>query len=91
MPYRHMGIIIVAVIILPMILCKMHFFDVPIHTSTTWNILFMAPRIKLIEMCNLLWSEFVETNATCDASICFYRSVEADRNVAHRFDKLAPK
>ena len=29
-----------------------------------WNILFMVPRIKLIVIFNLLWSEFVETNAT---------------------------
>ena len=26
--------------------------------------MFMAPRIKLIEIFNLLWSEFVEMNAT---------------------------
>ena len=29
-----------------------------------WNILFMAPRIKLVVMFNLLWSEFVETHAS---------------------------
>ena len=29
-----------------------------------WNTLFMAPRIKLIVLFNLLWSEFDETNAT---------------------------
>ena len=29
-----------------------------------WDILFMAPRIKLIVIFNLLWSKFVETNAT---------------------------
>ena len=29
-----------------------------------WNILFMAPRIKLIVVFHLLWSGFFETNAT---------------------------
>ena len=32
-------------------------------SRTLWNILLMAPRIKLIVIFNLLWSEFVETNA----------------------------
>ena len=27
-----------------------------------WNILFMAPRIKMVVILNLLWSVFVETN-----------------------------
>ena len=30
--------------------------------TNLWNILFMDPRIKLIVIFNLLWSEFVETN-----------------------------
>ena len=57
-----------------------------------WNILFMAPRIKLIVILNFLWSEFVETNATfrsaseTDRNVAFVStnslSVEADRNVA---------
>ena len=34
--------------------------------------MFMAPRIKMIVIVNLLWNEFVETMS--DVSICFYRS-----------------
>ena len=39
-------------------------------------------KVEIVEVCNfnLLWSEFVEMMS--DVSICFYRSVEADRNVA---------
>ena len=40
-----------------------------------WNIFFMAPRIKIIVILNLFWSEFFETTATI-------QSVETDRNVA---------
>ena len=34
------------------------------NMKLVWNIWFMAPRIKLIVIFNLLWSKFVETNAT---------------------------
>ena len=41
-----------------------------------WNLLFMAPRIKLIVIFNLLWREFIETNAT-------FRSASTDLEVDH--------
>ena len=41
-------------------------------TPRIWNILFTAPRIKMIVILNLLRSKFVETMS--DVSICFYRS-----------------
>ena len=43
----------------------------------------MAPRIKMTVIFNLNWSKFVESMLS--------RYLEADRNVAHRFNKLATK
>ena len=33
----------------------------PTQQGMIWNILFIAPRIKIIIIFNILWSEFVET------------------------------
>ena len=38
------------------------FFMISLILSFIWNILFLAPRIKLMVILNLFWSEFVETN-----------------------------
>ena len=54
----------------------------------------MAPRIKLIVILNLLWSEFVETNERRFdqlRQILISRSVVADRNVAHPFRQTRSK
>ena len=47
--------------------------------------------IVIIVILNLLWRKFVETFAHPFNKLAPKYSVEADRNVAHRFYKLPPK
>ena len=48
----------------PLPLTTVSFHSPNKQTRTDMDILLMAPRIKLIVICNLLWNEFDKTNAT---------------------------
>ena len=53
-----------------------------VYCTTIWNILFMAPIIKMIVNVNLLWSEFVETMRHFDLLVQI--------SVTHRLSELDP-
>ena len=63
------------------------------HQNTPWrqtSVYMMKTCIMMIVILNLLWSEFVVW-VKSHTTYAWSRSVEADRNVAHCFNRLAPK